>query len=351
MNRIISLFCLLVVLGGTLVFGADNIDTIAQQLGLDRDLIGLINVEIEGTTLALMFIYVNERTVASRRISPLLRQQILPYLEANAIVVLVSADSDMFFPPDELVLGQQGRQLFRPSSEDWAAAPPKPWKIRAQESAAGLLIMGERIDPTLPFWIEFRGEKTVIELEDPVLVCAEPLAYPVVAPPHVPIDLNMEDLALAEAFGITGEEIAQLIGIDPRLVQTLIIGHAEEEQLQIVLIHLAGQVREADLSTGMLAQLERYIDRASIMVLAFTRTGADFSPWYFWASQGRRNYPLLAIARFTELTPGFIRPARDGRIEAGEIAVGIIILYRWIDPSLPFTVNYHTTRVEFSPLD
>lgn len=349
MNRILSLFCLFVILGGTLVFGADNIGTIAQRTGLDRDLIGLISVEIEGTTLALTFIYVNERTLASR-ISPLLRQQILPHLEANAIVVWVSADADMSFSPNELVFRQQGRQPFSPDREDWATAPPEPWKIRAQEAAAGLLIMGARIDPTLPFWIEFRGQTTVIELEDPVLVYAEPLDYPVVAPQHMPIDLGIEDLALAEAFGITGEEIALLLGIDSRLVRTLFIGPAEE-QLQIVLIHLAEQVREAHLGPGLFAQFERYIGRASIMVLAFSRTGANFSPWNFWASQGGRNYLLFAIARFTELTPGFIRPARDGRIEAGEMAAGIIILYRWIDPSLPFTVNYHTEKVEFLPLD
>ncbi|MCI2426090.1 hypothetical protein LM597_01510 [Candidatus Acetothermia bacterium] len=349
MNRIFTLFCMIVILGGTLVFGADKIDTIAQQTGLDRDLIGLISVEIEGTTLAITFIYVNERTLMSR-ISPVLRRQLLPYVEANAIVVWVSAEIDIFFSPDELIFGQHEQRLFSPSREDWAAAPPKPWKIRAQESAVGLLIMGERIDPTVPFWIEFRGEKTVIDLDDPVLVYVEPLDYPVVVPQQIPVDLNIEDLALAEAFGITGEEIAWLIGIDPKLVQTMFIGPAEE-QLQIILIHLAGQVRKANLSPGILTRLERYIDRASIIVLAISQTGADFSPWNFWVSQGGRNHLLFAIARFTELTPGFLRPAHTGRIEAGETVAGIIILYQLIDPSLPFTLYYRITRVEFLPRD
>jgi len=348
MNRILSLFCLLVILGGTLVFGAD-IDTIARQTGLDRDLIGLINVEIEGTTLALIFIYINERTLVSR-ISPGLRQQILPYIEANAIVVVASADADIFFSPDELIFRQEGRPLFRPSSKDWAAAPAKPWKIRSQEPTAGLLIMGERIDNTLPFWIEFRGKKTMIELEVPALVDVAPVDPPVVRPQPVPIDRIVEDFTLAGVFGITGKTIASLIGIDPRLIQTMIIGPAEQ-QVQIILIHLAEQIREANLSPELLVQFERYIGRASIMVLAISQTGGVFSPWNFWVSQGGRNHLLLAIARFTELTPGFLRPARDGRIKPGETAAGIIILYRLIDPSLPFTVHYPATRFEFSPPD
>ena len=75
-GRILIVSSLLLVLM-TGVVHADPRDRFARETGLDIDLIGVVQVEVGGIELTVVFVFVNERTFNSK-ISAELRSALLP---------------------------------------------------------------------------------------------------------------------------------------------------------------------------------------------------------------------------------------------------------------------------------
>jgi len=79
-------------------------------------------------------------------------------------------------------------------------------------------------------------------------------------------------------------------------------------------------------------------------VWAFSIEGAAFSPWNFYIKQGGTNYVFFSSASFVELTDGFLHAER---VEAGEVAAGVIRLPKSVDSALPFSVYFGTSGVDY----
>jgi hypothetical protein len=71
---------------------------IAEQTGLDQDLIATLFVSEENAQFILTFIYINERTFDSR-LNPELLEAIAPYRQREAVLVLVTPTQESYFSP------------------------------------------------------------------------------------------------------------------------------------------------------------------------------------------------------------------------------------------------------------
>lgn len=337
---------------------ADERDKFAAETGLDADLINLVQLEVNGTQLTVTFVYINERTFQSQ-ISADLSWALQPYVGQNAFYVNPSIDTvvgTFAFDP-QLVSVEQNGTVISPSLDGWREITPgfltgqfgvNPSGPAQGSGSEGVLILGESIDAQAPFTMLYAGRRALFEIGTAVISSQAPSAPAAAAQSHEPIDVppleqtdTLEQLFLHEEF--SSEAMAALFELDPNLVRTMVLSPRESE-LRLFFVRLESSVRDSLLGDELIAAIDEVIGTGAVMVWAVAANGTEFSPWYFYIRQDNTNFVFFSTASFVELTDSFLRMER---VEAGEVAAGVIRLPRSVDASTPFSVYYGTSSVDY----
>jgi len=170
--------CALLLLWAVSFFlSADPRDQFAQETGLDPDLVNLIKVDVDGTELTITFVVINERTFQSK-ISLELSMLLQPYVGLNAIYVNPSIDTvvgSFAFDPQFISVQQSGVTSFLPW-EVWDEITPgflsgrfevNPSGPSQGSGSEGVVILGDLIDPQLPFDVLYAGARASFEISSP----------------------------------------------------------------------------------------------------------------------------------------------------------------------------------------
>lgn len=341
---------------------ADPRDQFAQETGLDPDLVNLVKVSVDGTELTITFVFINERTFQSR-ISLELSGLLQPYVGQNAIYVNPSIDAvvgSFAFDPLLVSVRQSGVTSF-PPWEAWDEITPgflsgrfevNPSGPSQGSGSEGVVILGDLIDPQLPFDVLYAGERASFELGSlpmPTPTVQGPIGSPTAAiQSHDPIEVApvetldaVKDLLLHEDF--SSEAMAALFELDPKVVRTMVLTPRGRE-LRLFFVRLEESVRTSLLGAELIATIDEVIGTGAVMVWAVSPSGAEFSPWHFYIRQGGTNYVFFSTASFVELTEGFLRVER---VEAGEVVAGVIRMPRSVDVSAQLSVFYGTSGADY----
>ncbi len=355
-GRILIISSLFFLLVGLSVL-AQSHEQIASQTGLDPDLFATLTIDVGGKELRLFMVYVNERAFDSGITrNEKLRQILLLYVGSNALYINPNVkqvvDSFNFFP-HQISVEQVGKPTFIPTANDWVEIREGFLAGRFQvnpegssygSGSEGLLVMGEHIDPSQPFSVVYQGQRARFDLTG-VGTSVPPPTLPV--PPakqpgeaiEIPTLKDITDLEDALTHGdFSPALVAAHLHLDPSLVGTIIIT-SEDEELRLLLVRLEEGVRKGAFGAELLFCLEPLIGTGAVMVWALTPTGANFSPWQLHVQQSQTIYDFWFDSSFAELTEGFLRL---GRLESGEVAAGVILLHRQVNPHATFTVYYQT---------
>jgi len=349
-RRVVILAALFVFLVSLAVL-SDEREEFARQAGLDSDLVNLVQLDVDGTALTIIFVFVNERALASR-ISPALREELLPYLGKNAIYVnpnIREVVSQFDFSPLSISVSQGG-EVFTPAASDWVELTPgfltgafavNPLGPEHGSGSEGILVLGDAIDSSRPFSLRYMGKEAVFQI-----AVGPPSADVPAAHEPVEVEPLSDSAALADLFVLpdfSDEGIAALLGLDPGYVRTLSVP-VQRGELRFLFVLLEDQVRESRLDPGLIERVEPLIGTGAVLTVVFSPTGAPFKPWDFFVKQSGTNFFFFSDASFVELTDGFIRA---GRVVEGEVAAGVIRLPRGVDPTLPFSIFFGSNGVSF----
>lgn len=341
---------------------ADSRDQFAQETGLDPDLVSLVKVNVNGTELTIVFVFINERTFQSM-ISAELSGHLRPYVGQNAIYVNPSVDAivgSFAFDPQLISIQQLGVTSF-PPWEAWDEITPgflsgrfgvNPSGPSQGSGSEGVVILGDLIDPDVPFNVLYAGQPASFELgslSPPPAVVQGTTGSPTAAvQSRDPIEVSpletldgLQDLLLHEDF--SSEAMAALFELEPELVQTMVLAPRGSE-LRLFFVRLEESVRASLLGAELIATIDAIIGTGAVMVWAISPSGADFSPWNFYIRQGGTNYVFFSTASFVELTDRFLRVER---VEPGEVVAGVIRLPQRVDENAPFSVFYGTSGVDY----
>jgi hypothetical protein len=348
-----------------LVVLAQSADQIASETGLDRDLVGVLRVDVGGTELAIIVVYVNERAFQSGiSKNPTLYHRLFPYVGKNALYINPTVEhvvSSFAFSPSHFSIEQVGAPTFLPTAFDWVEITSgflegrfevNPGGESYGSGSEGILIMGDRIDPTQPFTVVYQGQRARFEIAQQLIVSRPTAVTPTPAPSAIPSRETVEVPALEDVTTLeeilshgdfTAETMAALLDLDPNLVGTIQV-EPKGEELRMLVIRLDEEVRDSALGLELLSRLESVIGTGAVMIWAFSPTGADFSPWHFFIQQAATNYVFFSGSSFVELTTDFLDTAR---VEAGTVAAGVILLPKAIDPHGAYSVFYGSASVAF----
>lgn len=347
---------LLLCLAAGAVF-AEARDEFARETGLDIDLINVLNVDVGGTQLTVVFVFINERALASR-VDPTLRQTLLPFVGRNALYVNPSVKEVVgWFDFNPLLVAVQfmGGELLWPAATSWTEITPgflhglfqvNPAGPSQGSGSEGVLVLGDAIDSTEPFEILYGGQRVRFDIaQSPAPGAPTPRSASSSHPPiSVPVLEDTSDLTeLLALDSLTAEGMAGLLGLDRSLVRVLDVP-TQGQALRLVLVHLTEAVRDSALGTDLLQRLDPLIGTGAVMVWATSSTGAPFSPWSFYVQQNGTNYVFFSAASFVELTEGFIRTEI---LSSGTVIAGVIRLPKTVDASAPFSIYYATSGVSF----
>lgn len=343
----------------SLFVGADDLANLATKTGLDRDLVGLVEVNVGGAKLTVTFVFINERTFQSR-ISSELAWLLQPYLGQNAVYVNPNVDAVVgWFDFDpQLVSVRQDSVETWPSLQSWTEITPgfldgtfevNPSGPEQGSGSEGILILGDTIDPQLPFELTYAGSSAAFAIADTSAVGSQnPGAFAAAVQSHDPIEVDpletlgtLEDLLLHEAF--SAEAVAAAFGLDANLVRTMVLSPRGNE-LRLLFIRLEASVRTSSLGSDLIDALDEVIGTGAVMVWVVSSNGADFSPWNFYVRQHDTNFVFFSAASFVELTEDFLRVER---VHAREVVAGVIRLPRSVDAAAPFSVFYGTSSVDY----
>ena len=344
------------------LLSADPRDQFAQETGLDPDLVNLIKVDVGGTELTVTFVVINERTFQSK-ISLELSILLQPYVGLNAIYVNPSIDAvvgSFAFDPQFISVQQSGVTSFLPW-EVWDEITPgflsgrfevNPSGPSQGSGSEGVVILGDLIDPQLPFDVLYAGARASFEISSPSALAA--VAQTTTGSPtaaiqsHDPIEIApletldaLQDLLLHEDF--SSEAMAALFELDPKLVRTIVLTPRGDE-LRLFFVRLEESIRTSLLGAELIASIDELIGTEAIMVWAISPSGVAFSPWHLYVWQGTA-YPIGYFSNpFIELTEGF---SRSVILEANQVVAGAFQLPGGVDIFEPFSICYGNTCVDY----
>lgn len=336
---------------------ADARQEFADETGLDPDLIGVLQADVGGTEMTIVFVYVNERAFESR-VSPLLRATLLPYVGRHAVYVNPSVRSvvDRFAFDSTLVAVQPaGGVRSTPARSAWVEITPgflsgaflvNPAGPAHGSGSEGILVLGDAIDPDEPFTLFYGSASVTFDLTG--IAPGNVGAGTTTVLSHPPIDVPpLGDVTGLEAVlalpDLTSESLAVLFGLEPALVRLLDVV-VTSKAIRMVFVRLDAAVRESALGAELLSRLDPVIGTGAVMVWLWSAAGAPFSPWYFYIQQSGTNYVFFSRASFVELTDGFLDLTG---LAPGALAAAVIRLPRSVDPTQPFAVRYSTFGVTY----
>ena len=360
LGRVLWVSSLFVFLVSGIVFAADRAQ-FANETGLDIDLVNLIQVDVDGTELTVVFVFINERTFESK-ISASLRAALLPFLGQDALYVNPNVKSVIAqFPFDPLGISVQvaGEPPVAPGLGAWTEITSgflqgqfevNPAGTSQGSGAEGVVVLGDAVDGNLPFDVIYGSERTTFTISS-VAVASDVIAGgpSAATTSHDPIEVpllgdvtSLEEILALPDF--SSESMAALLGIEADNVGAAEITFLNDEVLRLLYVRLEEEARDSALGDDLIAALDPLIGNGAVMVWAYSATGVAFSPWNFFAQQSETNYLFFSSASFVDLTPGFVR---SGRLEANELSAGVIRLPKGMKPDLPYALFYGTTGVEF----
>jgi len=155
-----------------LVVLAQSADQVASETGLDRDLVGVLRVNVGGAELAIIAVYVNERAFQSGiSKNPTLYHRLFPYVGKNALYINPTVEhvvSFFAFSSSHFSVEQVGKPTFLPAGFDWVEITAgflegrfevNPGGASYGSGSEGILVMGDYIDPTQPFTVVYQGQR------------------------------------------------------------------------------------------------------------------------------------------------------------------------------------------------
>ncbi|MEN6370257.1 MAG: hypothetical protein ABFD77_11265 [Thermotogota bacterium] len=340
----------------TVAVSAEPREEFARETGLDMDLINVLKVDVDGTELTVVFVFINDRALASK-VDPALRQTLLPFVGRNAIYVnpsIKSVVSSFDFNPLTIAVQSEGGSLLWPSADSWIEITPgfmngffqvNPAGPSQGSGSEGILVLGDLIDPAKPFEVVLNGQRVRFQVSATAAVVS---AARSVTSSHEPISVPvLEDVGTIEQLlaldSVTSESMAGLLGLDRSLVRVLDT-RERGQALRLVFVHLTAAVRSGSLGADLLQRLDPVIGTGAVMVWATSATGTAFSPWSFYVQQNGTNYMFFSSASFVELTQGFLALKA---LSPGAVVAGVIRLPKSVDASVPFSIRYGTSGVSF----
>jgi hypothetical protein len=352
---VVSSLFLLFAAGAAL---ADARQEFAQETGLDSNLIGVIQTDVGGTEMTIVFVFVNDRALDSR-ISPTLRQELLPYVGRNALYVNPGVRSvvDRFgFDPQAIAVQPEGGQRFVPPASAWVEITPgfrtgsfqmNPAGATQGSGSEGILILGDRIDPAKPFTVYYGSEPVTFDLSTGSSSTlgstgsTSSLSHEPITVPALEDVTSLEDvLALPD---LTSDSLAVLFGLDRSLVRLLDVP-VKSDTIRMVFVRLEESVRTSSLGPELLERLDAVIGTGAVMVFVWSAVAPSFSPWYFYIQQSGANHVFFSDASFVELTAGFLDLTH---LVPGQLAAAVIRLPKSVHPLEPFGVRYSTFGVAY----
>jgi hypothetical protein len=352
--------CLSVLLLTSLGIFAGSHEQIASETDLAPDLFNELTVDVNGTELALFIVAINER-VFSSKISTALQENLRHYVGKNALYVNPTVEqvvNSFPFFPEQFTVEQEGGSSFTPTRSDWVEITPgflggqfeiNPGGSSYGSGSEGILVMGDRIDITRPFWVSYQGVRVRFD------VSQQTAYYPAPAPPtstttpsHPAVEISplesITDLQQALTEGdFSAEAIASLLLLPQDLVGTLVI-EGRGEELRLLFVRLEEGIYDSALGDDLLSSLEPLVGTGAVMVWALSQTGSAFIPWNFYIQQSGTNYVFFSAGSFIGLTEGFLH---SGRVEPGAIAAGVIRLPGGVTTNAPFSIHYGTAGAIF----
>jgi hypothetical protein len=337
---------------------ADARQEFAQETGLAPGLIGVVQTDVGGTEMTVVFVFVNDRALDSR-VSPTLRQTLLPYIGRNALYVNPSIRAvvgQFEFDPRQVSVQQGGGDRKTPSASAWTEITPgfltgifqvNPAGASQGSGSEGVLVLGDEIDPTKPFAVSYGPDSATFDLS---LASASPLGStgstsslshdPITVPVLDDVTTLEDVLALPD---LTAGSLAVLFGLDRSLVRLLDVP-VKSDVIRMAFVRLDESVRSSSLGPELLGRLDPVIGTGAVMVWAWSAAAAPFSPWGFYIQQGGTNHVFFSGASFVELTSVFLDLTH---LVAGELAAAVIRLPKSVDGLDPFSVRYSTYGVSY----
>ncbi len=337
---------------------ADARQDFAQETGLDPSLIGVIQTDVGGAQMTIVFVFVNERALDSR-VSPTLRETLLPYIGRNALYVNPGVRSvvDRFdFDPQAIAVQAEGGQRFVPPASAWVEITPgfltgafqvNPAGASQGSGSEGVLVLGGEIDSAKPFTVTYGAASMTLDIASGAASAAgatgstSALSHEPITVPTLEDVTSLEDvLALPD---LTSDSLALLFGLDRSLIRLLDVP-VKTETIRTVFVRLEESVRTSALGPELLDRLDSVIGTGAVMVFAWSAAAPSFSPWYFYIQQAGTNFVFFSDASFVELTAGFLDLTH---LAPGELAAAVIRLPKGVDPLESFGVRYSTSGVSF----
>lgn len=130
---------------------------ISQETGIPQELIRAMFIEEDNAQFILAFIYINEQTLAGR-LKPEIQAAITPFVQRNALLVLVVPARSSFFDPYAISFAQNlfrievEPQMLTPITPDFAAGV-----LEANGVSAGIIALDSRVLADRPFQIQYAG--------------------------------------------------------------------------------------------------------------------------------------------------------------------------------------------------
>jgi hypothetical protein len=343
---------LLIVAGVAL---ADTRQDFSQETGLDPSLIGVIQADVGGTEMTIVFVFVNDRALDSH-VSAALRQTLSPYVGRSALYVnpsVRSVVSQFPFDPQAIRVQATAGDRLTPPASSWVEITPgflggafrvNPAGISQGSGSEGILVLGDQIDAAKPFTITYGTQSTTFDLSAPTASSAgstSSLSHEPIEVPALEDVSSLEDLlALPD---LTPESFAALFGLEPSLVRLLDMT-VKSNAIRMVFVRLDESVQSSSLGPELLERLDPVIGTGAVMVWAWSAAAASFSPWYFYIQQKGTNHVFFSDASFVELTGGFLDLTH---LVPGQLAAAVIRLPNSVHADQPLSVRYSTFGVSY----
>lgn len=134
-----------------------------SQTGIDPDLVAMLPVEGPGGDVLFVFVYLNERAMASS-IGPSLVERLAPYVGQNAVLIWAYSETGASYDPSAIWFTQGetwvvlSPEVVIPMEGDFLAGELTP-----MVPVAAVVLLGQGIDPAQAFTIHY-GEAGSVAL-------------------------------------------------------------------------------------------------------------------------------------------------------------------------------------------
>lgn len=161
-----TLLCVLVLLSvGVTAFGQSFLEDaatrrISQETGIDQRLIRTLFIDDDDGQFILAFIYINEESL-NGDLNPDIKSAMIPYVNRNALLVMVVPASTSFFNPFAISFVQN---VFRVPTETSMIVPITtdfaPGTLSSGGVSAGIIVLDSRVLASQSFEVHYNASYT-----------------------------------------------------------------------------------------------------------------------------------------------------------------------------------------------